>query len=921
MTTDPAAPPTLLLETKFFTPRAPRVLVPRARLAERMAAVTTSTLTLVSAPAGFGKTTLLAEWLASWPAAERSVAWLSLDQRDNDPLLFWTYVIASLRTVSPGVGLGALALLQAQQPAPTEVVLTTLLNDLQALADDVVLVLDDYHVIDRREVHEAVAFLLSHLPPRLHLLIASRADPDLPLARLRARGELVEIRAAELRFTADEAAAYLNGAMGLALTSSDVSTLERRTEGWIAALQLAALSVGGRDDVATFIAGFAGDDRYIVDYLVEEVLDRQPDDVRTFLVQTSVLDRLSGPLCDAVTGQSDSKARLTMLERANLFLIPLDDSRRWYRYHHLFAEVLQTYLLDERPDEVAGLHGRASLWYGQNFEPALAIRHALLAGDVERAADLVEVAIPALRRVRQEEMIRGWLDAIPDEVVKARPVLMMGRIGALMAGNVFEGVEQQLEELERSLGPLGPHGRIGTLPVGIVAANQEELIRLPAAIELQRAGLSLVRGDLDGTIEHAQLVLARAAEDDHVLRAGASALSALASWAGGNLEDARRGYSVSREGLSRAGHLSDVLGISLALTDILITQGQLDEARRTCDAGLRLASDDGQVPRGMADMHVVLSQIACERGDLAAAQQHLQTAHDLGELRGLPQHPYRWRVAHARVRQAEGNLAGALTLLEDAERVYVGDFSPNVRPVPAMRARVLAVQGRVCDALAWARSQQVSVADELSYFREFDHITLARVLLAKAQVGQTDSPAPELVEFLDRLLGAAEAGARTGSVIEVLVLQALTHQARGETTTAFAALEHALQLAEGQGYVQVFVGEGAPMKALLGSVPPQHPAAPYVRRLLSGGAQPETTPPAEPPAIQLVEPLSERELDVLRLLGSDLNGPDIARELSVSLNTVRTHTKNIYAKLGVNSRRAAVTQGTELHLLSPAHHR
>ena len=397
--------------------------------------------------------------------------------------------------------------------------------------------------------------------------------------------------------------------------------MERRTEGWIAALQLAALSVGGRDDVATFIAGFAGDDRYIVDYLVEEVLDRQPDDVRTFLVQTSVLDRLSGPLCDAVTGQSDSKARLTMLERANLFLIPLDDSRRWYRYHHLFAEVLQTYLLDERPDEVAGLHGRASLWYEQNSEPAPAIRHALLGGDVERAADLIELAIPALRRVRQEEMIRGWLDALPDEVVKVRPVLMMGRIGALMAGNVFEGVEQQLEELERSLGPLGPHGSIGILPVGIVAANKEELIRLPAAIELQRAGLSLVRGDLDGTIKHAQLVLERAAQDDHVLRAGASALSALAFWAGGNLEDARRGYSVSREGLARAGHLSDVLGISLALTDILITQGRLDEARRTCHAGLRLASDDGQVPRGTADMEVVLSQIACECGDLDAAQQ------------------------------------------------------------------------------------------------------------------------------------------------------------------------------------------------------------------------------------------------------------------------------------------------------------
>ena len=355
-----------LLEMKLYIPKSRRGLVPRPRLSERLDRGTASKLTLVSAPAGFGKTTLLTEWLAEGPAAaggERLVAWLSLDRADNDPASFWTYVIAALRTVAAGIGENALSLLQASSPPPIETVLTVLLNDLGTIAADIVLVLDDYHVIDAREVQDGMAFLLDHLPAGLHVVIASRADPALPLARLRARGELVETRAAELRFTPDEAAAYLNEMMGLALTSQDVAALEGRTEGWIAALQLAALSMQGRDDVAGFIAGFAGDDRYVVDYLAEEVLQRQPDRVQAFLLQTSILGRLSGPLCDEVTGQGGGKAMLEALDRGNLFLVPLDDRRQWYRYHHLFADVLQARLLDEQPGQVPDLHRRASAWY------------------------------------------------------------------------------------------------------------------------------------------------------------------------------------------------------------------------------------------------------------------------------------------------------------------------------------------------------------------------------------------------------------------------------------------------------------------------------------------------------------------------------------------------------------------------------
>src|SRR5438128_4110770 len=412
---------TPLLETKFYVPKSRRGLVPRPRLSDRLNRGAESKLTLVSAPAGFGKTTLLADCVAAGAVDARTVTWLSLDQSDNHPASFWTYLIAALQTAEPHTGASAISLLQSPQPPPIEAVLTLLLNELGGMSTDLVLVLDDYHVIDARDIHDGMVFLLDHLPPRLHLVIASRADPPLPLARLRARGELVEIRAADLRFTPDEAAVYLNQGMGLDLPAHDIAVLDERTEGWIAALQLAALSMQGREDTASFIAGFSGDDRYIVDYLVEEVLKRQSEDVRQFLLQSSVLDRLSGPLCDAVTGQGNGGATLMTLERANLFLVQLDDHRRLYRYHHLFADLLRAHLLDEQPDDVPALHTRASAWFERSGEPTEAIRHSLAAGDFDTAANLAELAIPAMRPGRQEATVRGWLKVLPAEVVRARP--------------------------------------------------------------------------------------------------------------------------------------------------------------------------------------------------------------------------------------------------------------------------------------------------------------------------------------------------------------------------------------------------------------------------------------------------------------------------------------------------------------------
>ncbi|SOD74888.1 LuxR family maltose regulon positive regulatory protein [Jatrophihabitans sp. GAS493] len=891
-----------LVETKLHIPQSRPTTVPRPHLLERLSHGAESRLILISAPAGFGKTTLLAEWMTD--RTDLRVAWVSLEANDQHEPEFWSYVVTALHRAVPVVGSTSLALLKSG--ASLEAVLTTLVNELSTAPEQIILVLDDYHLVDGPDLQVGMAFLLDHLPAQAHLVISSRADPALPLARLRARGELLEVRAADLRFTLDEVSAYLNEIIGLDLSADAIATLEGRTEGWIAALQLAAISLQGRSDVTDFIAGFAGDDRFVVDYLAEEVLERQPDQVRAFLLQTSILDRLNGSLCDAVTGRSGGKVMLEALDHANLFVIGLDDNRRWYRYHHLFADVLHAYLLDEHAAEVAELHSRASRWYAENDQQSLAIRHAVAAGDVDRAAALIELALPALRRDRHESTVLSWLDDIPDDVVRLRPVLAVGFIGALMAGNQFDDIDRRLQEVEECL---------QTPPAGTVVVDQAELVRLPGAIETFRAALSLGRGDPIATVRHARLGIERAADGDHLIRAAASGILGLALWSGGDLEGAHQAYSVCVEGLQRAGHISDIFGCSITLADIRLTQGRLGDAQRSYEWALQLSPPGGgSVLRGTADMYVGLSQIAVERDDLPAAAAQLARAEELGEQGGLPQNAYRFRAALARLRHAEGDLAGALTLLEAAERVYVGDFSPNVRPLAASKARVLAELGRVDEAHTWAREHAVTAGDDLAYAREFEHITLARVLLSPSpwQSPQQRPAADEAVALLDRLAEEAATGGRTGNLIEIRVLQAIAHQAMQDLPTALLRLEQALSLAEPEGYVRVFADEGASMTLLLKAIAKRRPHAGYVRRLLeshAGGV------PAKLSST-LVDPLSDRELDILRLLTSDLTGPDIARHLSISLNTVRTHTRNIFTKLGVTSRRAAVRRASELGLLS-----
>lgn len=914
---------TPILATKLYVPPPRPNLVLRPRLIERLNAGLGRKLTLISAPAGFGKSTLVSDWLA---ACGRPAAWLSLDEGENDPARFLAYLVAALQTIAPNLGETALGLLHSAQPPPTEAILTALLNEISTFPDSFVLVLDDYHVIDAKPVDMALTFLLEHLPAPLHLVIATRQDPDLPLARLRARGQLSELRAADLRFTHDEAADFLNAGMGLSLSAADIAALEERTEGWIAGLQLAALSLQGHPDVHQFIRAFAGDHRYIVDYLVDEVLRRQPEPVRRFLLQTAILDRLHGPLCDAVTGQEGGSARLEALERGNLFVVPLDDQRHWYRYHHLFADVLAAHLLAEQPEQIPALHRRASVWYEQHGLVNRAIRHALASEDFARAADLVEPAVPAMRRSRQETTVLGWLAALPESVIRHRPVLSASYAWALLMSGTLEGVEAHLRDTERWLDmdmdttatmrerPEVPSAETCPEPSRrMVVVDEEEFRRLPGTIAVWRAGQALALGDVPATMYHARRALDLVAEDDHLRRGSAVGLLGLAYWTTGDLEEAHRMYAECSARVQRVGYISDALGCAIALADIRIAQGRLHEAMRTYERALQLATEPGEPAlRGTADMYVGMSELHRERDDLESAMQDLLRSKDLGEHVGLPQNRYRWCVAMARIRQAEGDLDGALDLLHEAERFYVSDYFPNVRPIAALRARVWVAQGTLGEVLDWAREQNLSVEDDLSYLREFEHITLARVLLARSTSEPGDRSLREAMGLLERLLSAAEDGARTGSAIEILVLQALAHQMQGNISAALAPLERALTLAEPEGYVRLFVDEGPPMAALLDVAAKRGIAPSYVRRLRTACDQAEESVPAQQ---GLIEPLSEREREVLRLLASDLSGPEIASELIVSLNTVRTHTKNIYSKLGVNSRRAAVRRAEELNLL------
>ncbi len=904
-----------MLATKFHVPAPRRHALARPRLVDPLLSDSREDrkLTLICAPAGFGKTTLLSQWVRRVRVADPGVrvAWLSLDAGDNDPARFLNHLVAGMHGVDAGIGSGAKALLDATQAAAAEPVLVALINDVAQAGAAFIVVLDDYHAVEARPVHDAVAFLLDHSPPQLHLAMASRSDPPLPLSRLRGRDQMTELRAADLRFSAQEAGAFLNECMGLSLSAEHISALEARTEGWAAGLQLAALSLRGHADVPGFIDAFTGSNRFILDYLVEEVLQRQPDHVRSFLMRTAILDRLSGPLCDAVTAQGGSSAVLNHLERANLFVVPLDDRRQWYRYHHLFAEVLRARASHEEPELQKPLHRRASEWYQHHDLLEDALKHALAARDVERAGALLEAVLPAIRRSRHDATLRGWLSALPDHIVRGNPVLSVFYAWLMLTSGDLDAVEERLQDAERGLAEASRDGeRTRNLPGGL-KAESEEFRALPVTIAVYRAALAQAAGDVTGTAAHARRALELCGPGDHLSRAAAAGFLGLAAWARGDLDTAVPTFAEVAPNLHGAGNIADELASTMVLADMWMARGSLTEARRLLEQALT-AADSAGIASGppTADLHVGISALYCESGAPAAARAHLESGITLGEAASLPENLYRRFVVMARLQYLSGDPGRALELLEEAERRYLRGFFPDVRPIPAMKARIWIGQGALREASDWARARRLSAGDELTYLREFEHLTLARLLIAEQEADPNGSLGGAF-DLLERLLQAAQASGRGGSVNEILVLKAKAYQVQGRVGLALEALEQALIRTEAEGHVRLFLDEGAPMIALLHKAAAERICPSFVSHLLHAANTGETVPATPRGTDGMPVQLSERELQVLRLLDSSLSGPEVARQLFVSLNTLRTHTRHIFEKLQVNSRAEAVRRARE----------
>jgi LuxR family maltose regulon positive regulatory protein len=932
-----------LLKTKLYVPPIRSQLVQRPRLIGQLSEGIRSgcKLTLLSAPAGFGKTTLLANWIRQ---ANRPVAWLSLDSGDNDPARFWSYVISALQTVAPGIGQAGLALLQSPQPPPIESVLTALVNEIADTDTDWVLALDDFHVVTESGINHSLVFLLDHLPPHVHMVLSTRADPPWPLARLRVRGEVAELRTEDLRFTLDEASTFMRSMMGLDLSAQDIAVLDARTEGWIAGLQLAALSMQGRD-VHTFVQTFGASNRFILDYLVEEVLGRQRPEVQAFLLETSILERLTASLCDAVREGAKAKEEaksaqeiLEALERANLFVIPLDDERRWYRYHHLFADLLLTRLKQTRPDLVSILHLRASRWYEESGLIAEAVEHALAAGDVEQLGHLVETH--ALNMIYHGELsiLIGWLGALPEDVMRAQPWLCVAYAWALAYSGELDAAERVLLSTSSETGGADP----GAPETGRIAGH----------IAAIRGYCAMLKGDAPRATRLAHEALQHLPERELVARGFAAMVLGTILGMGG---DSQLGLQLLSQALVASRSAGDELLEILTLCELSALQskqGQLHDSAATCREALHLSEEyarrSGQQPPAAGFSHVRLAMMLYEWDELEAAVDHADLALALFRQWGQKDGMLIAGVVLAHLGHAMGDLDSALDMIGEAKRI-ASDLTWYQDTVAAFEMWLHLMQGEgsrssLLRAARWVQESGLSAESEIDVGDCTKYVQWAQVLIAlgrerTAPLDGIDSPTEEALRLLGRLLAAVEAAGSVRFVIKTLALQAVALQDAGEQDRAQTALLRALALAEPEGYVRAFVEEGEPMERLLAAISGQHrPAAvspAYLHKLLgafdaarlrqrrrspvpSGDDLPRHPPQPEPEtrALEpLVEPLSDRELDVLRLLPTDLSSTEIAQELYISRNTVRTHIKHIYDKLGVHSREDAVQRAQELSLL------
>jgi LuxR family maltose regulon positive regulatory protein len=906
----------VLLTTKLYLPHPQQGFVARPRLVDQMEEALARGIVLVCAPAGFGKTNLLADWARR---GRHPVAWLSLDSGDNDPARFWRHAVAALDRARPGIAERVAGLLGPPAPASFDGLVTALVNELEVQSDhrEVVLVLDDYHLIEARPVHASLGFLLEHRPPGLRLVLASRADPPLPLARLRGRGQLAELRAAELRCTPEEAGAVLREGVGPELPDDAVTALTAKTEGWVAGLQLAGLSLRGQPDVAGFVRSFSGSHRYVLDFLAEEVLDRQPDDVRAFLLEASVLERLSGALCDAVTGRGDGQAMLELVERASLFLVPLDEVRGWWRFHQLFADLLRVRLQQERPERVPVLHRNAAAWLEAHGLADDAFHHALAAGDAGWAARLVERHADAVLLRSEGATLARWLAALPDELIGARPRLLLARSRLALHSGRLEGADGLLDAAERALERTPEVVEESYEPS--IARTVSLLANVPATIALDRAYLAALRGEADPAIRFASRALSEVGEREWMLASNARGYLGIAEWLRGRLTEAERLLWSTIEQWRVAGERYLAVRGCHHLGQVQRAQGRLDAALETYQRGLEIAAPSGRPTLPAAGIaHVGMAEVAYQRGELDTALRHVGEGIALARQLSYTQPLATGLATLAWIRQANGEPAEAIRAIGEAERVAP---EPGVtgllNPVPSLRARLLLAQGDAAAAARWARQRGLAPDDAPTYPREPEYLVLARVLLAQNLPEQA-------LWLLDRLGSAADAQGRLGSLIEIQALRTLALAASGDEAAAAATLAEALAAGRPQGYVRVFADEGPPMATVVGRLVAQRtePAAggmplDHLARLLRAfDAGRARQGGAATVAAAMVEPLTRREVEVLGLLAAGRSNQRIAEELVVTLDTVKKHVSHLLDKLGAANRTEAVARARELGLIS-----
>lgn len=888
---------TTLLTTKLYLPPPCPTLVLRPRLSTVLAKVLTHGLSLVSAPAGYGKTTLVSHWLRETDVAS---AWLSLDEGDNDPSRFLQYFIAALQKIIPAVPSDLTGMLQGRQPAAFDALMNLLINHMAEHTGPFALVLDDFHVIHAQPILEMLTFLLEHRPLQMHLVFLSRTDPPLPLARLRARNQLLEIRADQLRFTSDESAVFLNEVMGLNLVAGDIAAMEARTEGWIAGLQLAALSMQGRQDIHAFVSDFTGSHYYIMDYLAEEVLKLQPERVRLFLLQTSILDRMCGPLCQAVVEMDapdlvDGQMMLEVLARMNLFVFPLDDERRWYRYHHLFSDVLNRRLEYLYPHQLPELHRRAFHWYEQNEFIPEAVQHALLAADQERAAQLVEQnGCPLIMRGESITLLK-WIAAVESQW-PTYPWLAIQKAWALILTGRLNEVEPVLQAVEQLLSGQEQTGEARTM-LGCIAAA--------------RAHLANGQGETCLAAGYARQALQLLPNDNPFpcsLRSVATSILGDTSWLNGDLAEARQTYTAAKCIGQAVSNRPMVIISSTNLAEVLVEQGLLHQAARLYAESLQLATrPDGQRLPLADSIYAGLSRVSYEWNHLEVAAQY---AHDCIDLCQQWSNTALLAVGYVTLAWVEHAQGGPERTPETLRTVEQWASQSHLSPrqsiwLESALAHLWLVLGNPDRAISLVQRRGLTVADEIPYLQEPRYMMLLRLLLAQ---GNDDSA----LRLAGRLLHQAEQTNRLGRTIEVLVLQALAYQGKRDLAQALGSLERAIGLAQPEGYVRVFLDEGEPLARLLYQAKSHRRGAGYAAELLAalGAASPTTPPPAQ----SLIEPLSLRELEVLKLIEAGYSNQDIAAKLVISIPTVKRHISNIYAKLGAMSRTQAVSLGRDLQL-------